>query len=101
MSDESINTPFTSDNSRAPGLSYIDTKIRVKLDGICLKDKITFTYEKIVNIYIVYEINLQDRGYDNYPTLEKYLFGAVKLVKNANIVKYKYFGYGIRLEFFQ
>ena len=49
---------------------------------------------KIVNIYIVYEIN----GYYNdnsYPTLENCLFGSVKLIKNTDINKYKYFGYGI------
>ena len=34
------------------------------------------------------------RGYDDYLTLENSLFGAVKLVKNANFDKYKYFGYG-------
>ena len=37
--------------------------------------------EKIVNIYTVYEINLWDLGYIDYPTLENPLFGAVKLVK--------------------
>ena len=30
----------------------------------------------------------------NYPTLEKFLFNAVKLTKNSNIDKYKYSGYG-------
>ena len=30
-----------------------------------------------------------------YPTLTNALFGAVKLTKNADIDKYKYFGYGI------
>ena len=29
------------------------------------------------------------------PTLRNSLFGAVKLVKNADIDKYKYYGYGI------
>ena len=29
------------------------------------------------------------------PTLENYVFGAVKLTKNADIDKYGYFGYGI------
>ena len=44
--------------------------MRVKFDEICLKqDKITFTYGKIVNIYIINEINLWDCGYDDYLTL--------------------------------
>ena len=43
---------------------------------------------------MVYEItNFHD--IDNYPTLTNALFGAVKLTKNADIDKYKYFGYGI------
>ena len=32
---------------------------------------------------------------DNYPTLRNALFGAVKSAKNADIDKYRYFGYGI------
>ena len=36
-----------------------------------------------------------NRGYDYYPMLKNSLFGAVKLVKQANIDKYKYSGYGI------
>ena len=47
-----------------------------------------------MNVYIVYEIGLRDRGYD-YATLENSFFGAVKLVKNTDIDKYKYSGYGI------
>ena len=49
----------------------------------------------MVNVFIVYEINLWDHGYDDYPRLENCLFGAVKLVKNADIDKYKYSGRGI------
>ena len=32
------------------------------------------------------------------PTLKNYLFGAIKLVKTADIDKYKYSGYGIGFE---
>ena len=43
---------------------------------------------------MVYEItNFHDIG--NYPTLANALFGAIKLTKNAEIDKYKYFRYGI------
>ena len=39
--DESINSVTTSNYSITPGLSYYGNKIRVKLNGICLKqDKI-------------------------------------------------------------
>ena len=96
FSEESIKPPATSNNSLTPSLNYIGTKTIVKLDGSCLKqDKTIFTHGKTVNIYIVYEVNLCDRGYDDYITSEKYLFGAVKLVKNVDIDNYKYSGYRI------
>ena len=47
-----------------------------------------------MNLYVVYETT-NFHGIDNYPTLENALFGAFKLTKNADIEKYKYFGYGI------
>ena len=50
-----------------------------------------FAHGKTVTLYIFYEL----WWYDDYPTLEKSFFGAVKLVKNVDIDKYKYFGYGI------
>ena len=84
MSDESVSPPTISDNSLTPALSYFGSKIRVKFDGSCLKqDKITLAHEKTVNICIVYEINMRDGGYDDYPTLENSLFGEVKLVKKC------------------
>ena len=96
MSNEIINPPSTSDNSLAPALTYFGNKTRVKFAGHCLKqDKITFTHEKIVNIYIVHEINLWNYVDSSDSTLGNYLFSAVKLVKNADIDKNKYSGYGI------
>ena len=71
LSDESIKLPSTSNNTLAPSLNYIGTRTKRKFDGRCLEqDKITYTYGKTVNIYIVYKINLSDRGHDDYLTLE-------------------------------
>ena len=96
MSNEIIKPPTTSDSSLAPELDYIGKKIKVKFTGSCLKQhKITFNHITILNIYIVYEISVSNRGYDDYPTLKNCLFGAVKLTKNADIHKYKYSGYAI------
>ena len=93
MSDESIN-PLATSNSLVTYFNYIGTKTRVKFEYQCLRqDEITLTDKKTVNIYTVYETNLWDRGCDDYPVLENSLFGAVKLVKNADIDKYKYSGY--------
>ena len=40
-------------------------------------------------------MSFSNHRYDDYPTIENCLFGAVKLTKNADIDKYKYSGYGI------
>ena len=53
------------------------------------------THGKTVNIYIVYEKNLWKYVGSGDPTLGNSLFGAVKLVKNVEIYKCKYSGYGI------
>ena len=72
------------------------SKARVKFSGSCLKqDKVTYTHGKIVNIYIVYEINKKDNTIISDPTLENCLLGAVTLTKHVNIDKYRYSGYGI------
>ena len=75
-------------------MNYHGTKARLQSRGSCLKqDKITFNHGKIVNIYIVYEI---DKIYTKtHPTLVKCLFGAVSITKNADIDKNRYCGYGI------
>ena len=77
LSDENITVPTTTDYSLTPKLSYNGTKTRVEFSGSCLKqNKTTYTYGKIVNIYIVYEISKNyNRG--GYSTLENCLFGAV------------------------
>ena len=76
-------------------ISYTGNKVRVRFGGTCLEqDKITFNHGKIVNICTVYEISVADSN-NNYPTLEKCLFGAVKLTENDYFGKYKYSGYGI------
>ena len=95
LSNESIKPTPVSNNFLNPLLNYLDTKIRVKVNGNCLKQsKMSYTHGKRVNIYIVYEIFSYSSG-NNYPTLENCLFGAVTLTKNADIDKYRYSGYGI------
>ena len=55
--------------------------IRVQFNGSCLKqDKITYAQRKIVNTYIVYEVN-KNYNISSYPTLENCLFVAVSLTK--------------------
>ena len=62
--------------------------------GSCLKqDKVTYKHRTVVNIYIVYELSSTLNSFD--PTLENYLFGAVKITKNTDIDKSRFSGYGI------
>ena len=88
LSDETIKPPTTSDYKLNPQLSYFGTKTRLESRWSCLKqDKNTFSYGKIVNIYIVYE--LDKTNVKTHPTLVNYLFGAVNITKNADFDKNK------------
>ena len=100
MSDENITAPTTSDYKISSQLILgqqlnLGSKTRLKIKESCLKwNKITHNHGKVVNIYIVYEIN-KNINISNYPSLENHLFGIVSLTKNADIDKYKYSRYGI------
>ena len=95
LSDARLDSITASNYKISPELNYYGTKTKVEFNGSCLKqDRVTYNHEKIVNIYIVYEIS-QNYSISSYPTLENCLFGAVSLTKNADIDKYKYSGYSI------
>ena len=93
LSTETIDPPTTNLSLL---IDYAGNKIRVKFTGSCLKqsNKLTYTYGKAVNIYIVYELGAS-RSDNNDPALKNCLFGAVTLTKNADIDKYGHSGYGI------
>ena len=89
MSNEKINSVETSNRSITPNLRYYGTKTRVEFKESYLKqDKVTFNHGKIVNTYIIYKISKNINIID-YPTLENCLFGAVILMQNADIDRYK------------
>ena len=95
LSEKRISSIKTPNHSITPNLNYYGTKTRVEINGSCLKqDNVTFYHEKVVNIYIVYEIS-KSINISDCPTLENCLYGAVTLTKNADIDKYKYSGYGV------
>ena len=95
LSNENIKPLRTSDNSLNPELSYYGTKTRVRFPGSCFKQLIsTYTHDKVVNIYIVYELGVSS-SHINDPTIRNCLFGAVTLTKNSDIEEYGYSGYGI------
>ena len=85
LSDESIKPPYPSNKMLNPSLNYVGAKGRVEFKWDCLKkEKISFDHGKVVNIYIVYEINKND-NITSYPTLENCLLGADKLTKYIGI----------------
>ena len=75
LSDESSKSPITSNKILNPSLDYVGDKIRVKFNEDCLKqERITFNHGKIINIYIVYEIE-KSVNISDYPTLKNCLIG--------------------------
>ena len=57
MSDEKINAPTTPNKVINRSLYFVGTKVSVRFKGDCFKqEKITFIHGKIVNIYIIYEM---------------------------------------------
>ena len=85
LSPESIKPPTTSNNSLTPEINNYDTKTRVKFTGSGLQQsKISDTYRKIVNIYVVYELGASSPNINDH-TLKNCLFGAVTLTKNTDI----------------
>ena len=87
LSHESIKPRPTSNNSLTQLIDYYSYNIRVRFSGSILRQpKISYTHEKTVNIYIVYELAGFSSHSDN-STLKNCLFGAVKLAKNADVDK--------------
>ena len=72
-----------------------DGKRYFTFKGGCLKeDKAESEFQKIINIYIVYDLE-SNLNYNPDFTVENCLFGGVKITKNTDVDKYKYSGYGI------
>ena len=89
LPDESFKPLPTSNKMLNHSVDFVGATGRVKFNGDCLKqDKITFNHGKIVNIYIVYEIE-RSVNISSYPTLENCLFGAIKLRKYIDVDLYK------------
>ena len=98
LPDESMKPPPTSDNSLSSLNDYCGDKIRLKFNGDCLQQsKLWDTHGQNIKIYIVYELTgSSSKGND--PTVRNSLFGAVRLTKSTDIVKYRYSGYGIAFD---
>ena len=73
-----------------------NSRVKLEFKGSFLKqDEALFTIKNVLNLYIVYELNIRPQNVNAEFTLKDCLFGAVKLIKNANPNKYSYSRYGI------
>ena len=69
---------------------------KVEFKGICSKqNSMYFLHKNVVNLYISYELDTWSRDLKTDFTLANWLFGVVKLSKNADWDKYGYSGYSI------
>ena len=93
FSDEKIISITTSTYKSATKTIYDNARVKVKFNGDLLKqNQITYNHGPLVNIYIVYRTT-SDTKTSNI-ALQNCLFGAIKLIKNSDVDKYKYSGYG-------
>ena len=73
-----------------------NSRIILEFKGSCLKqDKAPSTPNNVVNLYIVYELNIWSQNLNAEFTLKYCLFENVKITKNADPDKYSYTRYGI------
>ena len=95
LCNKSLKVVSITKNTLTPSVNYYGDKVRLRFTGSVLQLKtVTYSHKKVVNICVVCEED-NFQNIDNYPTLRNALFGAVKLTKNADIDKYRYFGYGL------
>ena len=78
LSVEIINSITASSYKITSQLSYYGTRTKVEFNGSCLKqDCVTFNHGKIVNIYIVHQINksihISDRCSQKYTNLTNHM----------------------------
>ena len=78
LSDETITSYGTSDNSLTLLIDHYGIKVRLKFNGSCLKqsNKLIYGYGHKVNVCIVYERGASS-SYDSDPTLKNCLFSGV------------------------
>ena len=95
MSEENIENTTKSDSNFAPTFANYHVLPDKNFNGHCLINNDISIPKKVINLYISYILNPRLRNLNTYFTLNNWLFGSVKLIKNADLDKYKYSDYGI------
>ena len=90
MSTEKLTVSTTTDNSLPPSTKwYEDSNFCLVFKESCLKQRnAACTPPNRINFVTVYELDTWSLD------LKDYLFGGVKLTKNANLDKYVFCDYG-------
>ena len=98
VSNKKISSITTSSFDFSPTSVYHNARIRPKFDGYFFgqNGNAAYNHGPIVNIYIVYELSTFTNT--SSISLENCLFGAVEVMGNLDINKYKYSGYCIGLD---
>ena len=83
---EKFKLPYTANKSLSAKLLRNKSRLRLRFEGSCLKQEDTtpFTQNNVVNLFIVYELDISSQDLNTDFTLKDCLFGAVKLTKNAD-----------------
>ena len=74
----------------------IDDKTYVHLQGSHFQQNnvIITNNSNVINIYVIYKLDLISSTRETTFTIQNALFGAMEITKNADTSKYKYKGYG-------
>ena len=86
MSEENIENITKSNSNFAPTFVNHHVLTDIHLNGHCLIKNV-FVPKKVMNLYISYTLGPQLRNLNTDFTLGNYLFGSVKLTKNADLDK--------------
>ena len=85
-------------NAFLPNVNYFGNKIGIQLNNTPLViEQINYT-RKIVNVWIVYDLDNWPKNLLTNFTLENCLFGVTNIVKNSDKEKYGYSVYGIAFD---
>ena len=96
MSIEKFIPLYTANKSLSSKLLWNKSRLRLRFEGSCLKQGNTTSFDpnNVVNLFIIYELDIWSRDLNAKFTLKDCLFGNVKITKNADPDKYSYSGYG-------
>ena len=94
-SNENVLNSVQNTKNVAPDIKNITGQLYVSFNGnYFIQDPITIS-NNVINIYCVYQLDPISSTRDTTFTIQNALFGAIKIIKNADTSKYNYKGYHI------